>query len=67
MHDVGALGTPVANDTLSAELEFYHLLVLMIRVRSALEFTNLLEACRGRHELEDAVDGERAAHLCLEG
>ena len=67
VHDVGSLGAPVSNDALTAKLELHCLLVLVVTVTSTLQLSYLLEASRGRHELEDAVDGERAAHLCLEG
>ena len=67
VNDVGALGAPVSNDALTIELKLYCLLELVLTVSSTLQLVYLFEACRGRHELEDAVDGERAAHLCLEG
>ena len=41
MYDVGALGAPVSNDTLSAELELYCLLVLVITVSISLYLTYL--------------------------
>lgn len=67
MNNVGALVAPVADHTLAAELSTNHLLVVAVAVRSILQLSDLLEAGRGAHELEDRVNSKGATKLSLKG
>lgn len=60
-HDVGPLVAPIGDDTLLRELSSNHLLPACLVLRFVLELHHPLQTARGRHELEDAVDGQSDA------
>ena len=66
VHDVGALGSPVPDDALAIKLELDQLLELEIVSGTISDLVDFLQTRSRRHELEDAVDRQRASKLCLE-
>ena len=61
MDNVGPLIAPVADDAFSAELQFDHLLKLMITVGAILHFFDFLQARNRAHKLKAAIDSQSAA------